>query len=168
MRPMPWSRRYPRRRGQGHLMADAPGPLLRRGPRPLLLHLTFAMRKSGASPSTWPSLSGGWPNWSAAAPEPAELPHAELLEALRHDQALIAGIAAYRRHPWRRELADPPVLWREGGSRLLPFRGDGSVVMFVPSLVNRATVLDLAPGRSMMRHFAAGGVRALLLDWGWP
>jgi hypothetical protein len=46
-----------------------------------------------------------------------------LPENLWQDRALIGGIAAYRRHPWRRELADPPVLWSEGGSRLLDFGG---------------------------------------------
>jgi poly(3-hydroxyalkanoate) synthetase len=38
----------------------------------------------------------------------------------------------------------------------------------VPSLVNRAYVLDLAPGHSMLRWLATQGVRPLLLDWGWP
>ena len=41
-------------------------------------------------------------------------------------------------------------------------------MLFVPSLVNRATILDLMPGQSMMRWFAGQGVRPLLLDWGWP
>jgi len=84
---------------------------------------------------------------------------------------LIAGIAAYRRHPAERTLIDPPVLWEEGDTRLLDFAGPAASappVLFVPSLVNRAYVLDLAPGRSMMRWMAAQGVRALLLDWGWP
>ncbi len=84
------------------------------------------------------------------------------------DPALIAGIAAYRRHPYQRMLADPPVLWSDGSSRLLDYGGDGPAVLFVPSLVNRAYVLDLAPGRSMLRWLAARGVRPLLLDWGWP
>jgi poly(3-hydroxyalkanoate) synthetase len=95
-------------------------------------------------------------------------PQAALAEALRHDGDLIAGIAAYRRHPWTRDLPDPPVLWHEGESRLLDFGGAGATVLFVPSLINRAYVLDLAPGRSMMRWLAAHGVRPLLLDWGWP
>ena len=69
-----------------------------------------------------------------------------LIEALRQDRDLIAGIAAYRRHPWRRDLPDPPVLWSEGGSRLLDFGGAGPTLLLVPSLVNRASVLDLAPG----------------------
>lgn len=40
--------------------------------------------------------------------------------------------------------------------------------MFVPSLVNRAHVLDLAPERSMLRWLAGREMRVLLLDWGWP
>jgi polyhydroxyalkanoate synthase len=38
----------------------------------------------------------------------------------------------------------------------------------VPSLINRAYVLDLADGCSMLRWLADRGVRPLLLDWGWP
>jgi polyhydroxyalkanoate synthase len=89
----------------------------------------------------------------------------------RADRALLAGIAAYRRHPYRRVLADPPAIWSEGGSRLLDFSPPPSssaagtpgaaaeengrlAVLFVPSLVNRAHVLDLAPGRSLLRFVA--------------
>jgi poly(3-hydroxyalkanoate) synthetase len=41
-------------------------------------------------------------------------------------------------------------------------------VLFVPSLVNRAHVLDLDEGASFLRFLGAQGVRPLLLDWGWP
>ena len=85
------------------------------------------------------------------------------------DAALIAGIAAYRRHPWQRTLADPPCVWGEGGSRLLDYgTSGGPPVLVVPSLVNRAHVLDLMDGHSMLRFLGARGVRPLLLDWGWP
>jgi len=84
------------------------------------------------------------------------------------DAALVAGIAAYRRHPWRRDLPDPPSVWQEGGSRILDYGGEGVPALFVPSLVNRAYVLDLAPGHSMLRWLAGHSVRPLLLDWGWP
>jgi poly(3-hydroxyalkanoate) synthetase len=90
---------------------------------------------------------------------------------LRADRALIAGIAAYRRHPYRREMPDPPAIWTEGGSRLLDYArpgAEGPAVVVVPSLVNRAQVLDLLPDRSLMRFLAGEGRRALLLDWGWP
>ncbi len=131
---------------------DAPAPMRRRGPRPLALHLSLSAKSSTAS-------AGASPNLSAA---PFHLP----------DPALVRGIAAYRRHPYQRALPDPPVLWAEGGSRLLdysvPGGGAGPTVLVAPSLVNRAYVLDLAPERSMLRHWAAGGVRPVLLDWGWP
>ena len=87
---------------------------------------------------------------------------------LAADPALVAGIAAYRRHPFSRDLANPPAIWTEGGSRLLDYGGDGPTVLVVPSLVNRAHVLDLLAERSMLRWLAASGIRTLLLDWGWP
>jgi polyhydroxyalkanoate synthase subunit PhaC len=95
-----------------------------------------------------------------------------LQEVLCDDAALVAGIAAYRRHPWQRDLPDPPVVWQEGGSRILDFGAlndlAGRPALFVPSLINRSYVLDLAPGHSMLRWLAGHGVRPLLLDWGWP
>ncbi len=150
-----------------------PGPLLRRGPRPLLLHLTLAMLRSSGSVAASMRWNAGSPSSMAAAraalgDSAADFPAAVLAEALRQDRALIAGIAAYRRHPWRRDLPDPPAIWQEGETRLLDYGGAGRTVLFVPSLVNRAYVLDLAPGHSLLRWLAGQGVRPLLLDWGWP
>jgi poly(3-hydroxyalkanoate) synthetase len=94
---------------------------------------------------------------------------AVVAETLRQDAALIEGIAAYRRHPSHRTLTDPPAIWAEGGTRLLDYGpSSGRPILFVPSLINRAYVLDLAEGHSMLRWLAAQGVRPLLLDWGWP
>ena len=134
----------------------------RRGPLPLLLHLALAsLRTAMPSPPFSPASmpwNAGSTNWN---PPPPGLPPGPPAD-------LIAGIAAYRRHPWRRTLADPPAIWAEGGSRLLDYGGPaGRPVLFVPSLVNRAHVLDLDEGRSMLRHLAADH-RVLLLDWGWP
>lgn len=157
----------------------------RRGPRPLLLHLGLALLKSSASQAGWRNSKPGSPIWSAIT-EQAAVIFAQLAESARAPQAaladqlgeslaqnrdLIAGIAAYRRHPWRRTLADPPVRWEEGGSRLLDYAPEATerpTALFVPSLVNRATVLDLMTGNSMLRFLAGQGVRPLLLDWGWP
>jgi polyhydroxyalkanoate synthase len=41
-------------------------------------------------------------------------------------------------------------------------------VLVVPSLINRFYVLDLAPGRSLLRHLAAAGLRPFVVDWGAP
>lgn len=150
----------------------------RRGPRPLLLHLTLAMLRSSVSHIASQNWRTAWPGsneaMAAAIRETllqdpdADFPGAVLREILHQDAALIEGIAAYRRHPWHRTLADPPVLWQEGASRLLDYGGDGPLILFVPSLINRAYVLDLAPGHSMLRFLAAHGLHPLLLDWGWP
>ena len=168
---------------------DAPAPLRRRGPRPLLLHLTLAMLRSTVSRATSPSSNPGSATLNkafaeaaaaiaAALRDPARadsaaeaFPSAVVAETLRQDADLISGIAAYRRHPYARALEDPPAVWAEGETRLLDYGGlDGAGLpaLFVPSLVNRAYVLDLAPGHSMLRWLATQGVRPLLLDWGWP
>ncbi len=161
---------------------DSPIPMRRRGPRPLLLHLGLAMLTSGASAGGLQNWNSAWRSWkSPEAAKTAEklaeglgpdltarFPEAVLRELGRQNQGLIAGIAAYRRHPWQRELPEPPTIWSEGNIRLLDYGGTGPTVLFVPSLVNRAYVLDLAPGASMLRYLAGAGVRPLLLDWGWP
>jgi poly(3-hydroxyalkanoate) synthetase len=117
----------------------------------LWLHLMLATMPS----ADWPSVLQIW-NGGLQPPAPP-------------DAALLAGIAAYRSHPFRRQIVDPPVTWREGSARLLDYGPkDGMPLLVVPSLVNRAYVLDLLPGHSMLRHLAAGGVRPLLLDWGFP
>lgn len=88
--------------------------------------------------------------------------------------ALAAGLEAYRHHPYHRDLADPPVLWQEGACRLLDYgalpeaKGGGPTVLVVPSLINRAYVLDLTAERSFLRWLARQGVRPLLMDWGRP
>ena len=91
-----------------------------------------------------------------------------MTEAMIQDRALVAGIAAYRTHPYQRNLADPPVVWEEGETRLLDYGGDGAAILFVPSLINRAYILDLAEDASFMRWLAAKGAHPFLLDWGWP
>ena len=60
------------------------------------------------------------------------------------------------------------MLWEEGGSRLLDYGGTGRLLLVVPSLINRAYILDLAAERSMLRFWAANGLHPVLLDWGWP
>jgi len=91
-----------------------------------------------------------------------------LAAAAARDSALIAGIAAYRRHGYQRRLVEPPMVWAEGETRVFDFGGDGPAVLFVPSLVNRAYILDLMEDASFMRWLAAHGVHPYLLDWGWP
>ena len=144
-------------------------PPPRRGPRPLMLHLAMDQGLRGLQPGAT-MLSALFPFASATSngASPGWNPAATM--GILPDAALIAGIAAYRRHPYHRALSDPPVLWSEEETRLLDYApgSDAPPVLFVPSLINRATVLDLAEGNSVVRFMAASGLRPLLLDWGWP
>jgi polyhydroxyalkanoate synthase len=92
------------------------------------------------------------------------------LEITRRAKSYVAGIEAYRRHPYRRSDESPPVLWREGTTRLLDYGGEkgGPVILVVPSLINRFYVLDLLPERSFLRNLAGRGLRPLVVDWGAP
>ncbi len=163
------------------------GPAVRRlGPRPLALHLAVAAL-------TWQSSRNAWPIWSSGSlPWKDEKAAAELRKALQSvdpddfaqaiDAAvrarslqLLRGIQVYQKHPYRRDLSDPPAIWQEGTTRLLDYgrkvpRGGqkGPVLLFVPSLINRAYILDLAAEGSLLRDFAARGFRPLLVDWGRP
>jgi len=151
--------------------AELPSPLSRRGPRPLLLHLSLAWMRSNASIAASPSWSSVWRNLTESGTEPkleAEVLAATFKTAAEQDAALVSGIAAYRAFPYRRDMPDPPVIWEEGETRLLDFGGEGPTVLFVPSLINRAYILDLMEDASMLRFLAQRGARPLLLDWGWP
>lgn len=90
-------------------------------------------------------------------------------ELIRRSAGFLAGLERYRRHPYRRALADPPPVWQEGSTRLLDFGPSGAPpVLVVPSLINRSYILDLAPDKSLLRFLAAAELRPFLVDWGKP
>ena len=156
----------------------------RQGPRPLPLHLATQIATLISSRAALPNLKNGSLAWNPRLRQTAEQLRAALggTDAEAFDRALMAeagrrvdgflqGIDTYRRHPYRRRLADPPVVWREGTTRLLDYSAKGAtgpVLLAVPSLINRAYVLDLTATRSLMRSLAKTGVRPLLLDWDAP
>lgn len=155
----------------------------RLGPRPMGLHLTSAMTSLVSSLAALPNARLGLLPWhptltaaaanlttELAAAEPNSLVSAVGAEIQDRLGALMAGIQAYHDHPYRRDLPEPPVLWREGGTRLLDYNADAGpdarTVLFVPSLVNRYYVLDLMRDRSLVRWLAGRGFRPLVVDWG--
>jgi len=158
---------------------------MRLGPRPLALHLALATSGCVASNAALPLLNGDSTRWSPALRDAATALRAEVAAALgeaspdlfaaavdregrRRLDRFLAGVACYRRHPYRRALSDPPPLWSQGAARLYGFGDCGPPVLLVPSLVNRAYILDLGPRRSFARWLAARGFRVFLLDWGLP
>ena len=151
-------------------------------PRPLAAHLASAMVLWSSSRTVLPLLrdaalpsSGVVERLRGLAAEidaagPSSVAAALDLEITRRAKSYLAGLEAYRRHPYRRKDQVPPVLWREGTTRLLDYGGEsaGPVLLVVPSLINRFYVLDLLPERSFLRHLAGRGLRPLVVDWGAP
>jgi polyhydroxyalkanoate synthase len=150
-------------------------------PRPLPAHLAstaLLWLSSRAALTSWPS---GLPLSKAAADRLAVL-RAEVerlgadkvgaaldQELLRRADGFVAGLEAYRRHPFRRSAARVPVVCRQGAVRLLDYgRGGGPAVLVIPSLINRYYVLDLLPEHSFLCHLAEQGLRPLVVDWGEP
>ncbi len=105
---------------------------------------------------------------------PHPLPHVLSLLA-RHcagDRALLAralaGLARYQALPPAVPRPPRPVVATAGAVTLRDFgrSNTGQPVLVVPSLINPPTVLDLAPGNSLLGSLAAAGLRPLLVDWG--
>jgi polyhydroxyalkanoate synthase len=159
-----------------------PAPLDRRlMPRPLPAHLASAMllwltsRAALTSSSLGSPLSSGADPLRALAPEIARLGSDRVggaldRELLRRAKDFVAGLEAYRNHPFRRRASPARVAWQEGGVRLLDYGGRrrGPAVLVVPSLINRYYVLDLLPEQSFLHHLAAAGLRPFIIDWGEP
>ena len=79
------------------------------------------------------------------------------------------GVMAYHAYPRQPRAGEPPVIWQDGTTRVLDYGpANGKALFIVPSLVNRAYILDLAEGRSFCRWLSARGFRPLLVDWGAP
>jgi polyhydroxyalkanoate synthase len=151
-------------------------------PRPLPAHLASAMMLWQSSRTALPILKGASLPSSAAGDRLRALAgeierfgfdsvaRALDCEIARRAERYLAGLEAYRRHPYRRRTNAVPVLWREGTTRLLDYGRDGAgpVILVVPSLINRHYVLDLLPEQSFLRHLADRGLRPVVVDWGAP
>jgi polyhydroxyalkanoate synthase len=105
-----------------------------------------------------------------AAVRPEAFAAAVAAEAERRFANFLDGLTAYRRHGYRRALPAVPVVWREGTTRLLDYTkgGKGPAVLVIPSLINRAYILDLVAERSFMRFLATQGFRPYLVEWEAP
>ena len=80
----------------------------------------------------------------------------------------LEGLRAYQEAEREAGPAPPPAVAEVRGARLRDYGGDGPPAVFVPSLINPPSILDLAEDNSLLRWLAAkGGVRPLLVDWGW-
>jgi polyhydroxyalkanoate synthase subunit PhaC len=88
-------------------------------------------------------------------------------------QDMLLGIQKYHIHPYERAVPPLHMVW-QSGSVTVSSAHDGKrdpakpVLLLVPSMINRAYIMDLMPERSLLRWLEARGVEAYLLDWGDP
>lgn len=80
--------------------------------------------------------------------------------------AALAGLKAYQEADRVPAPPNVPVAAEAERARLLDYGGDGPAVMFVPSLINPPTILDLAEDNSLLRWLSQNGVHPYLVDWG--
>ncbi|WP_299134681.1 alpha/beta fold hydrolase [uncultured Amaricoccus sp.] len=150
-------------------------------PSPLSFHLASALAAYGQALLAAPRANSPSFPWSseerrAAAALGPDLDQMEVAaEIAARLTGMIRGLEMWQCHPYRRAVVEPPTILGLGCSRLLDYGAapeaaapDGPPVLMVPSLINRAYILDLEPGRSMLRWLAARGARPFLLDWGPP
>ena len=159
----------------------APAPHRVGQPSPLIFHLGAALAAYGQALVAAPRADSPSFPWR---PELAEAgrrlgPDLDQIAVAREVaarlRATVEGIEIWQRHPYRRTLVDPPAVWQAGSTRLLDYgqapeatAPEGPPVLVVPSLINRGYILDLLPGRSVLRALAAEGLRPLVIDWGDP
>lgn len=112
------------------------------------------------------AIEGSW----ADHLEPASFLEAVARGARSRHETFVAGVKAYQAHPYMRTLSPPPPTWSRGSASLIEFGSPsaGPAALFLPSLINRAYILDLAEDRSLLRTAAASGLHSFLLDWGEP
>lgn len=160
-----------------------PEPATRRvgHPSPLIFHLGAALSAYSQALLAAPRADSDRFPWADDLAERAahlgpDLDQIEVAcELAARLRATLEGLETWQRHPYRRTLEDPPAIWSEGCSRLLDYgqvpkvrEPAGRPILVVPSLINRAYILDLVSGRSLLRWLAVRGFRPLLLDWGTP
>lgn len=156
--------------------------MLQMRPRPLALHLSTAMTSMMSSLAALPSARNNSLPWlpelkQTAAALTVELggcDEAALFQAVAAEcqnrlAAMLKGVRSYQEaeRPHRGRSVGQEI-WSHGGTRLLDYGGTGRPVLFVPSLINGAHILDLTPERGLLTWLRGEGLRPFLVDWGTP
>jgi polyhydroxyalkanoate synthase len=123
---------------------------MRKGPHPLSVQISLAASVPGAEGPEFP--------------RPPE-------EVAQDMKQMLLGIQKYQAHPYKAERKKLDVIWQAGETTISTIPGHAApenspVVLLVPSMVNRAYILDLMPERSLLHWLGAQGIVPYLLDWG--
>lgn len=150
-------------------------------PRPLALHLAIQNLMFTSSLTALPSLKDGSLVWKDSLDPRARSLREKLkkvdadafAEALNHEigervSAFAEGVNRFAAAARPAPMPALPEIWSEGTTRLLHAEARGRPVILIPSLVNRAHILDLDPDHSLVRYLADAGHDTYLVDWDAP
>jgi poly(3-hydroxyalkanoate) synthetase len=85
--------------------------------------------------------------------------------------AYMNGVMLYRQHAVQRDKESAPILWRSGTTCLRDYAPNATsapILLVIPSLINRFTILDLQSEHSFLHMLAGCGLRPLVVDWDIP
>ena len=83
-------------------------------------------------------------------------------------QAALTGLRRFQEAKRERPMRALPVRRRRGRVRLRDGGGEGRPVLFIPSLINPPSILDISRDRSLIRWLRWRGFHPWLIDWGTP
>lgn len=85
-------------------------------------------------------------------------------------EKVIDGLRRYQLHPYRRKLERQSVVWSSGQARLswhaARTKKTKARILLLPSMINGAEILDILPGRSLLRWLTRQGFDVYLFEWG--
>ncbi len=106
---------------------------------------------------------------------PVDLIMAKLAESVEQSQGRLLKSRDVLLGPLDTEIATTPyeVLYEEDRVKLKYYKPTGKVQLKTPllmvyALINRETMLDLQPGRSVVQNLMKEGVELYMVDWGYP
>lgn len=93
-------------------------------------------------------------------------------EAELRTKQMLQGVSAFQNSDYAHHYSAHKVVWRKGNAQLRDFAPElpvnAPVLFCIPSLINKATIFDLADRFSFVKFLRENGIRPLLLDWGEP
>ena len=155
------------------------------GPRPLALHLAIQNLMFASLLGALPSLKNGSLVWKDSLSPQARSLREKLqnVDADAFSDALgkeienrvrrfAEGVNRFAAAGRGEALPALPVCWLEGTTKLIHAEAapqeNAAPVILIPSLVNRAYILDLDPEHSLLRYLAGAGHDTYLIDWDAP
>lgn len=150
-------------------------------PRPLALHLAIQTMTFTSSLSALANLNAVSQNWSVSDQpnhdqllknisniDPKAFAGAVQAEVQERVQLFAKGVSRLNDAVRVKAQSPLPCVLEEGSTRLLNAKGDGPPVILIPSLINRAYILDLGSKNSLVRSLADRGLDVYLVDWDAP